>query len=225
MLDRILSAIGYGLCHQLPERSFFAGGHQLPVCARDTGIYAGFAFGVLVLAIISGRRRPTELPGWPVLLLVGLFIGAMAVDGVTSYAGLRPTTNSIRLATGLMTGWALSALTMPMLNSQLWVRSDPERLLGKRRDVAWWLLGLVVCFVLLRWVMPLTGVVYPLGVSVSIIVTLTCVNLVFVGLMPAFERKADRLARAWPQMLIALALSAAEMGAASWLKMMAQRLA
>jgi uncharacterized membrane protein len=202
----------------------FAGGHQLPVCARDTGIYAGFALGILVLAVIGRWRRPTELPGWPVLLLLGLFIGAMVVDGVTSYAGLRTTTNSIRLATGLMTGWALSALTMPMLNSQLWVRSDPERLLGNPRDVGLWLAGLTGSFLLLRWVMPMTGVIYPLGVSVSIIVTLTCVNLVFVGLMPAFERKADRLSRAVPQLLIALVLSAAEMGAAAWLKMMAERL-
>jgi hypothetical protein len=67
-------------------------------------------------------------------------------------------------------------------------------------------------------------VIYPLGVSASIIVTLTCVNLVFVGLMPAFERKAVRLSQAVPQLLIALALSATEMGAAAWLKMMAERL-
>jgi uncharacterized membrane protein len=35
--------IGSLICHQLPQRSFYFQGVQLPVCARCTGLYAGAA--------------------------------------------------------------------------------------------------------------------------------------------------------------------------------------
>ena len=38
--------IGYALCHQMPDRSFFAHEHQYPLCARCTGMYLGFTTGV-----------------------------------------------------------------------------------------------------------------------------------------------------------------------------------
>ena len=39
---------GGAICHQLPERSFDLWGHQMPVCARCTGIYAGAALAAIV---------------------------------------------------------------------------------------------------------------------------------------------------------------------------------
>lgn len=43
----ILYAIGSLVCHQIPERSFYVGGFQLPVCGRCLGLYAGSAVGLL----------------------------------------------------------------------------------------------------------------------------------------------------------------------------------
>ena len=40
-------ATGSVICHQLPERSFFLDGRQLPVCARCTGLYLSGAAGIL----------------------------------------------------------------------------------------------------------------------------------------------------------------------------------
>ena len=225
MLDTVFRALGYGLCHQLAERSFTAGGYQLPVCARDTGIYVGFVLGILALALLGRGRRPTELPRWPVLALMGLFVASMAYDGLTSYAGLRSTTNDIRLITGFVTGWALSALTLPMLNSQLWSRPGAGRVLEGARDIVSWLAMLVAGFAVVRWVMPGTGVVYPIAVSVAIVVTFVCVNLVLVGLMPIFERKASSLRDAWLQVLIALVLTGLELGATAWIRVIAERFA
>jgi uncharacterized membrane protein len=48
-------ATGSLVCHQLPQRSFHLWGHQLPVCARCTGLYFGAAAAALV-ALVS---RPT----------------------------------------------------------------------------------------------------------------------------------------------------------------------
>lgn len=224
MLQRLFDAIGYGLCHQLPERSFMSGGFQLPVCARDTGIYLGFAFGLLALAVLARKKRPQELPRWPVLVLIGAFVGAMAVDGVTSYAGLRTTTNDLRLITGLATGWGLSALTFPMFNAQVWVLPGTDRTPDGWREVLVWLAMLVASFAVVRWLMPLLGVLYPLLLVLAIVITLNTVNMVFVGLMPPFERRAQRLRDAWLPLLIASGLTVLEIAGAAWLRSLAERL-
>jgi uncharacterized membrane protein len=224
VLDRFFQVLGYGLCHQLPERSFFSGGYQLPVCARDTGIYLGFVFGLAVAAWVVRGRRPSELPRWPVLVLVGLFVAAMGMDGVTSYAGLRETTNDLRLLTGLMTGWGLSLVTLPMLNSQLWATAGRDRVLRDSRDITLWLLGLPAAFVIAKFALPLTGLVYPLLLAACIWATFGAVNVVFVTLLPFFERRAERLRDAWMVFLIAQVLTALELGAAAWLRSAAERL-
>ena len=225
MLETILRAVGYGLCHQLPERSIFAGGLQLPVCARDTGIYLGFAFGLLAMALIARATRPTELPRWPVLALIGLFIAAMGVDGVTSYAGWRSTTNDIRLITGMVTGWGLAALTFPMFNAQVWAESGDGRVPDGIRQTAAWLGALLVAFVTVRWGLPLLGAGYPLLLVGAIVVTFGAVNMVFVGLMPPFERRARRLKDAWLALLIANGLTLLELAAAAWLRAAVEGLA
>lgn len=224
MLDWLFTALGYGLCHQLPERSLFAGGYQLPVCARDTGIYLGFVAGWVLLVFLARGRRPAELPRWPVLLLIGVFVGSMAFDGITSYAGLRSTTNHIRLLTGMLTGWGLAAITLPMVNSQLWVRAGSGRVPAGARGTGLWLAGLAISFVGVRWVLPVMGVAYPLLVAGAIVATFVIVNLVFVGLMPPFERRAERVSDLTAQILIALALGAAEIGAAGLLRVALERI-
>jgi len=224
MLEGFFQALGYGLCHQLPERSLVAGGYVLPVCARDTGIYAGFALGVLALWLLARGSRPTELPRWPVLVLLGMFVLLMVFDGLTSYSGLRDTTNAIRLFTGLLTGWALAAIVVPMLNSQLWARPGRGRVLDTGAEIAMWLLMLGLSFVLLQWVLPLTGVVYPLLLSAAIIFTFVMVNLVLVCLLPFFERRYHRAREAWLPVLISLGLTGLELGLAALLRATAERL-
>lgn len=223
-IDEFFRLIGFGLCHQLPERSFFAGGYQLPVCARDTGIYLGFAFGLLALRLIAGKTRPTELPRWPVLAAVALFVAAMGIDGVTSYAGLRETTNDLRLLTGIMTGWGLATLTLPMVNAQLWASAGTGRVPDGMRQVVQWLGGLAFAFGLSRWALPLAGILYPLALSAAILITFIAVNLVFVTLIPRFERRAHRARDAWLVVLIAVGFTLAELAAAAWLRSFAERL-
>ena len=224
MLESFFTLIGYGLCHQIPERSYFAGGYQLPVCARDTGIYLGFIVGLVVLWLLHRNARPSAPPRWPVLVVLGAFIGAMAVDGVTSYVGLRETTNTLRLITGLLTGWSLATITVPMLNAQLWVRPGSGRVLAERWQVLVWLAAAVCTYLLAAYVLPHLGVLYPALVAAAILVTFTCVNLVLVCLVPRFEGRARRLRDAWSQISIALALTVAELGASAWLRVVTERL-
>jgi uncharacterized membrane protein len=224
MLATALHWLGFGLCHQLPERSFFGGGLQVPVCARDTGIYVGFVLSLALIALVDRGRRRSGLPAWSLMVLGGAMVAAMAWDGVTSYAGLRSTTNDIRLATGLMTGWALPLIVAPLLNSQLWDRRSPARVLEGWVESALWLTGLPLAFVLVRWGLPAMGVAYPVLVAICIVTTFVSVNLIVATLAPRFENRADRLLRAWPAMLVSLALSVIEVGGVAWLRAWLQSL-
>ena len=117
-LQALLHWMGYGLCHQLPERSFFGGGVQVPVCARDTGIYFGVLLSLGLVSVIHKGSRPRGFPtraGW---VAIAMMIATMAVDGGTEYAGLRGTTNELRLITGLLSGFAIGALIAPMINDE-----------------------------------------------------------------------------------------------------------
>jgi uncharacterized membrane protein len=219
MIDAALHWLGYGLCHQLPDRSFFAAGHQLPVCARDTGVYLGFVVALLVMtAFDRGRRRTGMPPAW--LLGVGFAaLVAMGWDGITSYAGLRATTNLIRLATGTGVGFAIALVIGPLLNTQLWRRRSDERVLGSPVEGLVWCAAAPVTFALTLWGGPSLGILYPLAVGVAILVTFTAVNLVLVSLVPYFERAHDHLRDAWPALLCAFALSLVEFALADWLRL------
>jgi uncharacterized membrane protein len=217
VLQSVLDAVGFGLCHQLPERSLFGGGVRVPVCARDAGIYLGFSIALAVLVMMH-RDRPSRSPSTPVNILLALGIVAMALDGLTSYAGLRATTNEIRLLTGLMTGYALAAWITPMLNAELWRSSGPGRILPDSRRVAAYLGVLALSYVAIWYGAPYLGVAYPLLTTVSIVVTFTAVNLVIVCLLPVFERRAVRLRDAWLPLLLALMLTGVELAASALLK-------
>jgi len=228
VIASFLHWLGFGLCHQLPERSFFGGGVQVPVCARDTGIYVGFLLSLIVISIIHRGDRPREFPapaGWAA---IGLMIGVMGFDGVTSYAGIRTTTNDLRLITGLLAGYAIGAMLVPMLNDELWRTGSRNRVLDPPGRLLAWLATVPVAFVILRYGAPLLGVGFPLLVAASVIATLTAVNLVIVCLTPAFERKADRITDAWVAILLAMGLTLLEIWLSGllrlWIESMASRL-
>lgn len=58
LLVAFIFAAGSVICHQLPDRSFFLDGRQLPVCARCTGLYLSGAAG------LAGWWAVKLLRGW-----------------------------------------------------------------------------------------------------------------------------------------------------------------
>ena len=215
MLQAVLHWLGYGLCHQLPARSFFGGAVQVPVCARDTGIYVGFVVSLVLIALLHRPNRPREFPGPAGVTAIILMITAMGIDGVSSYAGWRTTTNDLRLITGILAGFAMAAIVVPMLNDEVWISSDRERVLSPGWRLGAWLGGVPVVFASVRWLAPFLGPLYPLLVGVAILVTLTAVNLVIVCIFPWFERRADRLSDAWIAIVLAFGLSVVEITASA----------
>jgi uncharacterized membrane protein len=95
------------ICHQLPERSFFLWGHQLPVCARCTGIYMGAFLGSLF-------ARNESPPAW---VLVAALV-PLGVDGGTQLF-FRESTNTLRFVTGIIAGIAVAFYLVPGLTDLL----------------------------------------------------------------------------------------------------------
>ncbi len=126
--------IGFATCHRIPERSLFIDGHQLPLCARCTGIYIGLLVGWLWL-IARGRTRAAQLPPRPLTMVLIGFIAVMGIDGLNSTAmlvglpHLYETENWMRLFTGSLYGIAISALLTPYVTVTLWREPTGRRTL------------------------------------------------------------------------------------------------
>lgn len=91
------------VCHQIPERSFHLLGEPLAACHRCTGLYMGFAAGLLVwpwLPVIAARLAAN--PRWVVVFLLPLAIDwAIVVN-----------TPESRFATGLVAAFPVALLPL-----------------------------------------------------------------------------------------------------------------
>jgi uncharacterized membrane protein len=99
------------LCHQIPERSFFIAGHPLAVCARCTGIYAGFAAAALVYPLFRSLRQTTA----PARKWLFLAAAPLAIDWAIEFFGIWPNTHTSRFATGALLGATALFYVMPGL--------------------------------------------------------------------------------------------------------------
>jgi uncharacterized membrane protein len=149
--------IGFALCHQMPDRSFFVHDHQYPLCARCTGMYLGFITGLIFL-LARKRLKAARLPPAPLVATLIGFIVLMGIDGLNSTISIIPgapqlyhTTNVIRLITGTLYGLALSMLFPPFFNSAIWKEPSGERTIKNWRELAWLVLaaGIVIAIVLI----------------------------------------------------------------------------
>ena len=99
------------LCHQLPERSYFIDGHKLAVCSRCTGLYAGFAFTMLLYPLL----RPLNSTDWPPRERLIWAAVPMAIDFSLTFFGIWENTHTSRLLTGLLLGSVSVFYVMPGL--------------------------------------------------------------------------------------------------------------
>lgn len=127
-----MDQVGYAVCHQLPERTLHYGGRPLPVCARDTGLFLGFAAVFCAFLLIYGGRG-TRYPSWKMIVALSLLFLPFVVDSVTSYAGIRETSNAVRVVTGALAGSAAASLIYPLAARGLFQGDGREAVLGR-----WW---------------------------------------------------------------------------------------
>lgn len=119
-------------CHQKHERSWEINGNQMPVCTRDIGIFIGLFIGAALFGLRGVNRwtvRDTFLSVFPddkietlylkdrrmvaMLLLIGIGLAPMGIDGFTQLLTGYESTNPVRVVTGLFSGlvigWWFSA--------------------------------------------------------------------------------------------------------------------
>jgi uncharacterized membrane protein len=98
-------------CHQIPERSFYIEGHPFAVCARCTGIYFGFAAGVLLYPLLrSLEREDAPARKWLLLALV-----PVALDFALDFFGIWQNTHLTRFVTGALVGAVVAFYVVPGL--------------------------------------------------------------------------------------------------------------
>ncbi len=91
-------------CHQIPERSFFLLGYQLPLCARCTGIFLGIAGYILI-------KDCCDISICQSLILMIPMVCDGGYQLVTSYE----SNNTKRVVSGFIFGIALSNIIYKLI--------------------------------------------------------------------------------------------------------------
>jgi uncharacterized membrane protein len=171
LLLELLHWLGYGVCHQIPERTIHLAGEALPLCARCSGIYVGAAAGFLFM-IAARRGRSSIMPPPKVLAVLLVFVLAFAVDGVNSYLSFFPGAphlyepqNWLRFTTGILHGMAISFVVLPVFNFTFWKESSLTPVVTGLRELAA-LTGLCLVIVVLANA-GLDPLLYPLALVSS----------------------------------------------------------
>lgn len=99
------------ICHQIPDRSFHWLGHQLGVCSRCFGVYAGLFAAVVIYPLWRSVENIEPLPRiWLLLSVV-----PMAIDWALTVFGIWENTFFTRTLTGLILGFACGVYILPAL--------------------------------------------------------------------------------------------------------------
>lgn len=200
---RALDLIGYAVCHRIPERSFFVGGMQLPVCARDTGMFSGALLGIVGFCLAL-RVRAAQFPKRPFLFVFAAFFLAWAFDGFNSYVALATGSplvyqpqNWLRLTTGALMGVTLSAFVVPLFNQGVWRNNTAVPSVTSWRDLAWLaLIGLGIIAVVLWQPSFLYGPIAAIS-SVGALALLVIVN----GMLVLIVMKRHGQIERWSQLI------------------------
>jgi uncharacterized membrane protein len=213
-----------GICHQLPEHSLHFQGRPLPLCARCMGTFLGAILALLLLWVL-GRGRRSELPARGPLLVLALLALAWATDGLNSLAvqllgaGLYPSTNVLRLITGVGFGLALGVFLYPVAQFALW-RNAELRPVVERVSELWPLLAGGAALVALATLWRSA----PYALWAALIVGATAglmglVNGLLIALILHARGFATRAVQLAPYMAGGLALSLLETGSVALLRL------
>jgi uncharacterized membrane protein len=210
--------IGYAVCHQLPGRSFHIAGEQLPLCARCSGTFVGALLGFTMLTL-RRRWRAAALPPARVLVVLLVFVMALAVDGLNSYLTFFPGVphlyeprNWLRLTTGALNGVALSAIVFPVLNYSLWRDAVSTPSVRNFRELGAMIAGAgILVGIILLEPPPL---LYPLAIAsgLGVLALLTALNTTLL-LMLTREATATHWRQAALPLVVGLALGLLEIAA------------
>ncbi|MBI5304173.1 MAG: DUF2085 domain-containing protein [Chloroflexi bacterium] len=243
-----LDAIPYGLDPQRPGHTHFFGDTHLPgedwlranvpgfaafdpaepmqlsLEARKVGMYVGFLAVWIYLAIL-GRARAKGMPAPGILVALIIFVGIMGFDGFNAFfydlkivPHLYEPRLDLRLATGLLCGYAFAGILTPVVNFTLWRANDTRPLLANWKEFAIGFVPLVVVYALASsgWGIWL----YPLSIisSASVLILVALINVVFLLIVFRKESTCVTWRDALNPFAAGIACALAELGALSALR-------
>ena len=196
LADR-LHMVVHGVCAQ--AHYIEIGAYTMPLCARNTGIYAGFLAALLYLLAL-GRGRAAQFPKLPISLFLVTLVGLMGIDGLNSMAldiggyNLYPPQNTLRVASGLGMGIAVATFMLAIFNLSL--RYDARREQRVMRGWAELAGAFVVAFVLYAVLLNApVWLYYPLALFsvVGIVGVLFMSNVFVVAMIGGLENRVIQL--------------------------------
>jgi hypothetical protein len=180
-----------------------------------TGIYGGFMVAFACLAA-KGRDRAAKLPSFPLMGLLALFVGVMALDGFNSLlldlgeTHLYQPDNRLRLLTGVGTGIALATIFCYLFGVTLWRRPNIAMPVLTWRDLPVLILAQAPFLVLViagwGWTAPVLTVLLVLA-AVFVIGALALIAIVLIRRLDyTFERIGDLQTTATSAIFVAVVL-------------------
>ena len=209
-----VDAVGYAICHRISDRSFAAFGHQLPLCARCTGIYMGAMTGLGII-VASGRSRVTKLPSWRVGAVLALFVVVLGIDGGNSYlhlfpnfeGGLYEPNNTLRLTTGVFTGLSLIHLLYPIFNATVWRVQDERRAVENLKELAGYCLIATLVILATLTQRPYILLFFGFVSAIGVLIVLTIISSVMVITLLKREHTYQQWQEMWLPLLAGLTVA------------------
>jgi uncharacterized membrane protein len=216
-----LGAIGYAVCHQIPERSFHIGSYQLPLCARCTGMFLGAVTGLVFQAVAGWKRG--KGPHWSIITVLVILFVAFGIDGSNSYLYLLKTVrpgflpqipnlyvpnNTLRLLTGSGMGLGIAVMLFPAFNQSIWADYDPQ----KAGLSGWKSFGLLLVITLVIDLLVLTDspiVLYPAAVisALGVWLLLTLVYTIVWVMLMGQDNKFTKTRQLWLALVAGLTMA------------------
>lgn len=190
-----LRILDSGICSQWQGRSFYPAGVQLPLCARNTGIYLGVTLGLSYLVAL-GRGKRIGFPPLKVIVALVVFIGLMGVDGLNSTAKdfelpyIYEPNNLLRLAAGLGTGLSVAVFLLPALGILLWREGQRQPILRSYRDLAPLLALAASAFLVVA--SQVSASLYPVAIAstLGLVTMLAMINLLVLLAMSHWQNRS-----------------------------------
>lgn len=210
-------AVGYAVCHRIDLRSFHLGDRQLPLCVRCSGMFIGALLGIIYQAVTAPRRGGFPPPR--VWVVLGIYFGAFALDGVNSYLHLFPgfegvyePQHSLRLLTGTGMGLTLAAVLYPAFNQTVWQAWDRKPAITGLRSLAL-LTGLALALDALIWTQS-PAALYPLALlsAAGVIVMLAMVYTMVAVMALRMDNRSQALEQLTLPITIGVGLAFLQIG-------------
>ncbi|NTV62402.1 MAG: DUF2085 domain-containing protein [Oscillochloris sp.] len=210
-LERALYIALHGICAQ--THNIISGGVQLPLCARDSGMYLSY---LATLAVIAARGRwlAGRLPPRPISLTVLALFMLMALDGINStlaevgIAHAYEPRNDLRLLTGMGAGIGLGLVVLLVLNTALRRHVDDSmRALGEWRELGMVILidGLIVAALAANT--PWLALPLAVLVAFGVVANLAAVMMLIPSLLLGLQNKVTRMSQLAHPAIIGLTLA------------------